>query len=108
MATKTVAGAAACVPANTSPVLSEKLTRARAEALDCASNEITAIAQTLQVARQHKDIDNFDALLPGALMRIELLGTCVGILADHRTDGEEVCAQYGLVKGHDLELDDHE
>lgn len=104
MATQTVAGPAAGGPANNPSVLSEALTAARDKALQSASNEITAIAQTLQVARNNKGVHNFDALLPGALMRLELLGTCVGVLSDARhANAEDIGEQYWMVMGEKLE-----
>lgn len=105
MATRIVAGLASPAPAKIPTALSEALAEARAKALDDAANEITAIAQTLQVARQHSAVEKFDALLPGALMRLELLGTCVGILADSRTDADEVALQFEYVTGVKLEAD---
>lgn len=100
--------AIATVPTESVPsrASASQLTTARAEALDHAACEITALAQALTVARADKRVHSFDALLTGALMRIELLGTCVGVLADQRTDFEEVVVQYDIVLGKPLEVSD--
>jgi hypothetical protein len=85
-------------------IIADHFEAARAKALSHAACEITAIAQTLNIVRSHKGVHCFENLLPGALMRIELLGTCVGVLADKRTDAEEIEAQYDMVLGEKLEV----
>jgi len=99
MATSTVS-----TPSTSPPAESPQLAKARAKALSHAACEITAIAQTLTLVRANKGVDSFEALLTGALMRIELLGTCVGVLADKRIDVEEISAQYDMVLGEKLEV----
>lgn len=103
-ATDIVAGdaerASAIIPAQ----MGELFTKARADALDHAGREILALAQAVQAARRPGSrVDEPDLLVDSVLRRVELLGSCVGVLADCRIDAEEIGVQYQLVFGRELE-----
>lgn len=93
-------------PAATTPRLSELFIQARAKALNQAAREITALAQaTLLACEQRSKVHEPEIVLSSTLARIELLGTCVGVLADGCIDADEVAQQYVLVMGKSMETD---
>lgn len=76
----------------------------RAAALGQAGREMLALMQAARSARKSGSaVDDPEALLDAALSRVELLGSCVAVLADERTDDEEAAVQYQLVFGRELE-----
>jgi hypothetical protein len=88
--------------------ISEAAAKARDKALIQASCEIAGLAQSLGVSRTSRDVHFFDAILPNALNRIYVLGTCVGVLGDPRADEETIGEQYEIVMGEKLEGLSHE
>lgn len=105
MATQTVAGTAASAPAIIPTQVGEFFTKARADALDRASREILALTQAARAARKPRSgVDYPDELTDSVLRRVELLGTCVGVLADCRIDTDEIGTQYEIVFGRELEV----
>lgn len=75
-------------------------------ALDQAGREVLALAQSAQAARKRgSGVDDPDLVVDSVLRRVELLGSCVGVLADCRIDPEEIGVQYQFVFGRELEAD---
>lgn len=98
MATETVPGSAASAPATIPAQVGELFTKARADAISRAGVEILALTQAAMAARRPgSPVDDPDMLLESVLLRVELLGSCIGVLADPRIDAEEIGAQYQLV-----------
>lgn len=110
MATTSIAGSVTSTPADTPhnsagvpnqvPPPYVDISRARAAALDHAGREIAALAQAAILACKNPGAVTEPELMAASVMpRIELLGTCVGVLADERIDADEVLGQYGLIMG---------
>jgi len=105
MATETVPGSAPSAPAIIPAQVGELFTQARAAAISRAGREILALAQAAQAARKHgRDIDDPDMLLESVLLRVELLGSCIGVLTDAVIDAEEIGIQYQLVFHRPMEV----
>lgn len=100
-----VAGGAASAPAIIPTQVGELFTKARADALGRAGVEILALAQAALAARKPgSGVDDPDMLVESVLLRVELLGSCIGVLADPVIDAEEIGVQYQLVFHRPMEV----
>lgn len=100
MASKTVAGGVASVPANFPTQVGELFTKARFDAIGRAAAEIIALAQATKAAHKPQSgVDCLEVLRDSTLDRVALLGSCVTVLSDCRIDAEEIDVQYRLVFG---------